>query len=208
MKENKMKKLFALGGMLALLAALLVACGDSDDMSMDDMAGHDMDGITMTSEGVTDAGFVNDMTPHHESAIEMAVVAQRRAEHPEIARLADQIVDAQTSEIEELGQISDRLEVSDDATLGLSMEAMGMEMDAGSLETAEPFDQAFIDMMIPHHQGAIEMAQVELQDGNDAQTRKLAQRIIDAQTREIEEMNSWRTEWYGEPSPAGGVPTS
>lgn len=203
-----MKKLFALGGMLALLAALLVACGDSDDMSMDDMAGHDMDGITMTSEGVTDAGFVNDMTPHHESAIEMAVVAQRRAEHPEIARLADQIVDAQTSEIEELGQISDRLEVSDDATLGLSMEAMGMEMDAGSLETAEPFDQAFIDMMIPHHQGAIEMAQVELQDGNDAQTRKLAQRIIDAQTREIEEMNSWRTEWYGEPSPAGGVPTS
>lgn len=208
MKENKMKKLFALGGMLALLAALLVACGDSDDMSMDDMAGHDMDGITMTSEGVTDAGFVNDMTPHHESAIEMAEVAQRRAEHPEIARLADQIVDAQTSEIEELGQISDRLEVSDDATLGLSMEAMGMEMDAGSLETAEPFDQAFIDMMIPHHQGAIEMAQVELQDGNDAQTRKLAQRIIDAQTREIEEMNSWRTEWYGEPSPAGGVPTS
>lgn len=203
-----MKKLFALGGMLALLAALLVACGDSDDMSMDDMAGHDMDGITMTSEGVTDAGFVNDMTPHHESAIEMAEVAQRRAEHPEIARLADQIVDAQTSEIEELGQISDRLEVSDDATLGLSMEAMGMEMDAGSLETAEPFDQAFIDMMIPHHQGAIEMAQVELQDGNDAQTRKLAQRIIDAQTREIEEMNSWRTEWYGEPSPAGGVPTS
>lgn len=203
-----MKKLFALGGMLALLAALLVACGDSDDMSMDDMAGHDMDGMTMTSEGVTDAGFVNDMTPHHESAIEMAEVAQRRAEHPEIARLADQIVDAQTSEIEELGQISDRLEVSDDATLGLSMEAMGMEMDAGSLETAEPFDQAFIDMMIPHHQGAIEMAQVELQDGNDAQTRKLAQRIIDAQTREIEEMNSWRTEWYGEPSPAGGVPTS
>lgn len=202
------KKLFALGAMLALLAALLVACGESDDTTMDDMAGHDMDGMTMSSEGATDAGFVNDMTPHHESAIEMAKIAQRRAEHPEIAKLADKIVETQSAEIDELAQLGERLDVSDGETLGLSMEAMGMEMDTGSLESAEPFDQAFIDMMIPHHQGAIEMAQVELEEGSDGETVDLAQRIIEAQSAEIEEMNSWRTEWYGEPSPAGGVPPS
>lgn len=202
------KKLFALGAMLALLAALLAACGESDDMTMDSMAGHDMDGMSMSSEGATDAGFVNDMTPHHESAIEMAKIAQQRAEHPEIAKLADEIVETQSAEIDELAQLGDQLDVSDDETLGLSMEAMGMEMDTGSLESAEPFDQAFIDMMIPHHQGAIEMARVELEEGSDVETMDLAQRIIDAQSTEIEEMNSWRTEWYGEPSPAGGVPPS
>lgn len=202
------KKLVALGTMLALLAALLVACGESDDMTMDDMAGHDMGGMTMSSEGATDAGFVNDMTPHHESAIEMAKIAQRRAEHPEIAKLADEIVETQSTEIDELAQLGDRLDVNDDETLGLSMEAMGMEMDTGSLESAEPFDQAFIDMMIPHHQGAIEMARAELEEGSDAEAMDLAQRIIEAQSAEIDEMNSWRTEWYGEPSPAGGVPPS
>lgn len=193
---------------LGLLATLLAACGSGDDMSTDGMSGHDMGDMAMTAEGDTDAGFVNDMKPHHESAIEMAEIAQRRAQHREIATLADDIVAAQSSEIDELEQISDRLGASTDASLGLSMDAMGMEMDTASLESAKPFDRAFIDMMIPHHQGAIEMARVELEQGSDAQTKDLAKRIIAAQTREIEEMNAWRTQWYGEPSPAGGVPAS
>ena len=51
------------------------------------------------------------------------------------------------------------------------------------------------------------MAQVELADGQDQEVKDLAQSVIDAQSREIEQMNQWREQWYGSPSPAGGVPT-
>ena len=61
-------------------------------------------------------------------------------------------------------------------------------------------------MMIPHHQGAIRMAHAELADGENAKARELAQAIVDAQTKEIDDMNMWRADWYGELSPTGGVP--
>ena len=83
---------------------------------------------------------------------------------------------------------------------------MGMSMDMSSLENSKQFDKAFIDAMIPHHQGAIRMARIEIAQGQDQQTKDLAQAIIDAQSREIDEMNQWREQWYGSPSPAGGVP--
>ncbi len=95
----------------------------------------------------------------------------------------------------------------DHGTLGLAEHEMGMSSDLSSLESAKPFDRAFIDMMVPHHQGAILMARVELEQGSDEKAKALAEQIIEAQTVEIEEMNEWREKWYGEPSPAGGVPT-
>ncbi|MBS1894588.1 MAG: DUF305 domain-containing protein [Actinobacteria bacterium] len=99
--------------------------------------------------------------------------------------------------------------MSEDAmVLGIPMGSMGMSMDMSSLEGAKPFDRAFIDMMIPHHQGAILMAHAELADGEDGKLKELAKGIIAAQTMEIEEMNEWREGWYGSPSPAGGVPGS
>lgn len=155
----------------------------------------------------TDAAFVAEMTPHHESAIEMAQIAQERAEHPEIKQLAEDIIATQSSEIETLAAINERVgSDGETASLGLSEHAMGMSTDTAELETARPFDRAFIDMMVPHHQGAIEMARVELEEGADGEAMALAEDIIAAQSREIEEMNAWRTEWYGAPSPAGGVP--
>lgn len=52
-------------------------------------------------------------------------------------------------------------------------------------------DHDFIASMIPHHQGAIDMATVELQYGKDDETRRLAERIIATQQQEIAEMNTW-----------------
>jgi len=172
------------------------------------LVGDDGDGETSTGTDTdTDAAFVTEMTPHHESAIEMAEIAQERAEHPEIKQLADDIIATQSSEIETLAAIDERVGgEGEDASLGLSSEAMGMTTETGMLETAEPFDRAFIDMMVPHHQGAIVMARIELEEGADEEAKALADEIIAAQSSEIEQMNEWRTEWYGEPSPAGGVP--
>lgn len=58
-------------------------------------------------------------------------------------------------------------------------------------------DRMFIEMMVPHHQSANEMAKIELQKGNNAEVKKLAQKIIDEQTREIQQMQTWYRQWYG-----------
>ena len=159
----------------------------------------------------TDGAFVSQMVPHHESAIEMAEIAVRRAEHPEIEALANSIIASQSDEITSLQAIHERLfgasiaEV-DHETLGMPEHEMGMGTDVAALESAKSFDRAFIDMMVPHHQGAIGMSRIEIAHGSDNEAIALGEQIIAAQSREIEDMNSWRTEWYGGPSPAGGVP--
>jgi len=73
-----------------------------------------------------------------------------------------------------------------------SMQAM-MEMNVPMMAThaiADP-DLAFHCGMIAHHAGAIAMAEVELQYGDDEQSKAMAQQIIDAQGPEIEEMTAW-----------------
>lgn len=59
------------------------------------------------------------------------------------------------------------------------------------------YDLRFIDMMIPHHEGAILMAQDALKNSNHQEIRDLAQKIIDAQKKEIEQLKQWRKQWYG-----------
>jgi uncharacterized protein (DUF305 family) len=159
----------------------------------------------------TDGAFVAEMIPHHESAIEMSEIALDRAQHPEIENLAKQIIDSQSAEIDELRRIHVRLfgepvEEADHGTLGLPAHEAGMEADMSELEQARPFDKAFIDMLIPHHQGAIRMARIVIEQGNDAELATLAESIIDAQSGEISLMNQWRVDWYGARSPAGGIP--
>ena len=159
----------------------------------------------------TDGAFLVEMTAHHEAALEMAELAQAKAEHREVRDLANAIVESQTDEIEQMRQIHARMfegsfEEADHGSLGLADHETGMDGAATQFESAQPFDRAFIDSMIPHHQGAVLMARTVLESGSDPEIAALANDIIEAQSREIDEMNSWREEWYGEPSPAGGVP--
>lgn len=188
-----------------------------------------------TRGNAVDKAFVRQMIPHHEGAIEMANMAKESAQHAEIkATLAPAIVEAQEAEITTLKAVANQLGVTvaaasdehsmgdsmsgdhaaggdmaaDAKTLGLTTENMGMDMSMTALEKAKPFDRAFIDAMVPHHQGAIRMARAELANGTNAELKTLAKAIVSAQEKEITEMNEWRTKWYGSASPAGGVPAS
>lgn len=70
-----------------------------------------------------------------------------------------------------------------------AMEAMEQQM-AQVPVTGDP-DVDFATMMIPHHQGAIDMARAELANGKDAELRRLAEEIIAAQEREIAFLRAW-----------------
>ena len=159
--------------------------------------------------------FLETMIPHHESAIEMARLARRRAEHRQITVLATGIIEAQSNEIRQIGSIQRRLFgqkvlPNGDAHLGLGLTAQqaGMAHDdpAARLARARPFDRAFIDEMIGHHQGAIRMGRAVREQTEDEELRSLANAIVSAQSEEINRMNRWRAAWYGAPSPSGGVP--
>ena len=173
---------------LTAVVALVAGCGSDDDDNGNASAGNS-----------TDAAFVNDMIPHHEGAVEMAEAAQDRAEHPELRRLADDIIVAQKREIETMRSIEDDLgDARSDGHMSGDEHMRGMGSDMPMLREADEFDRAFIDMMIPHHEGAIRMAREELADGENPTLRGLAEDIIAAQRREIEQMRKWRAAWYGD----------
>jgi uncharacterized protein (DUF305 family) len=78
------------------------------------------------------------------------------------------------------------------------MRSMGMMMNPQHLAQSEPFDKAFIDAMIPHHQSAIYMAQVAHEKSKIAAIKELAENIMSALQREIEHTKQWRKVWYPE----------
>ncbi len=70
------------------------------------------------------------------------------------------------------------------------MEVMNKAM-MGAPMTGNP-DQDLVSMMLPHHQGAIDMARIYLRDGKDPEIRRMAQKIITDQEREIREFKAWQ----------------
>lgn len=88
-------------------------------------------------------------------------------------------------------------------SFGLSMHEMGMEHGSAMLRTAYPFDREFLDAMVPHHRGAVRMAQLELDKGIDKDMRSLASSILTTQNREIRAMTEQRRERFGAPAEHG-----
>lgn len=72
------------------------------------------------------------------------------------------------------------------------------DMPMGEQSAAAPFDRAFIDAMVPHHEAAIAMARTALAAGLKAPAlRSIAQAVVSTQQDEIDRMLDWRVEWYG-----------
>lgn len=155
-----------------------------------------------------DLRFIDGMMPHHEGAVAMAQEALQKSNRPEIKQLAQAIIDAQEQEISDLKQwrqawypTADQKPVMYSAEMGHTMpmtaEMRSSMMMAGDLGPAdEQFDLRFIDAMIPHHQGAIEMAQQALEKSKRPEIQELAQNIITAQQQEIDQLQQWRQAWY------------
>jgi uncharacterized protein (DUF305 family) len=93
-----------------------------------------------------------------------------------------------------------RTAASDHQEMMDAMARMNRDMMAPNVITGDP-DRDFVAMMTPHHQGAIDMARIYLRTGRDPQIRRLAQKIIADQEREMGEMRAWQAR-HPVPSPA------
>jgi len=207
--------------LLLAVAFLLAACGGAGSDQQGDESGGgghgqmdhgqmDHGSMGMGSGGMarqmvmengkySDKAFIDAMVPHHQGAIAMAEVALKNAEHEEIIQLSRNIISSQQAEIEELKSIKQEEFGTTNVPMEMSpeqMRGMGMMMDPQQLANQKPFDEAFIDAMIPHHQSAIYMSQVAQEESKIPEIKELAENIVSAQKREIEQMKQWRKQWY------------
>ena len=181
-------------------ALVLAACGGDDGSSAAGHGGHGTASATApASQGqhnAADVAFAKGMIPHHRQAVEMADLAPERARSAEVKKLAADIKKAQDPEIRTLsgwlaswGEEVPAEGAMDHSTHG--MDGMMTAEEMAELENAsgKAFDTAFMQMMIKHHEGAVEMAETEQADGAYAPAKKMATEIIASQSAEIEQMN-------------------
>ena len=147
-----------------------------------------------SSHNESDVAFAEMMIPHHQQAVEMAKLAETRAESQEVKDLAVAIEAAQDPEIQTMqgwlkswGEDGTSHEMSHDEMPGMvDDKAMG---NLGKATGAE-FDRQFLTAMIAHHEGAIAMAESEKSDGVHKGSLRLAEAIIKTQTAEIKRMQA------------------
>ncbi|MBB5783511.1 DUF305 domain-containing protein [Nonomuraea jabiensis] len=190
----------AAGAVLALVAG----CGGAGSGSM----GSDMPGMSSSAPAATTAStspaaafndadvmFAQMMIPHHQQAVEMADLAATRAADKEVKELAAKIKAAQDPEIQTMkGWLTawGKPMPSEGMDHGMDHDMPGMmsEDDMKKLEAAKggAFDRQFADLMIAHHNGAIQMARTEQAEGSNAEAKELAKTIETAQQAEVAQL--------------------
>ncbi len=197
-----------LSGLTAVtLSVTLGACGDDGESSGDDASS-----IQTAPNGETfndaDVAFATSMIPHHAQAIQMVTLTDTRTLDAGVKQLAEGIRDAQAPEVEtmvdwltawgeeipetsndhvngghDMGDMPDM----DDADMPGMMTADEMEalMNSSDVE----FQDMFLEMMKEHHEGAIEMAETELAEGESPDAIDLAASVVTTQQAEIDQID-------------------
>jgi uncharacterized protein (DUF305 family) len=196
--EPSMKKSL-IGVAAAAAIALLAGCSGNNDMAG---TNHSSTAPAPTSgqaagNNADDITFAQGMVPHHQQAIDMAKLVPTRSQNPKVLDLAKKVEAAQDPEIKKMNEWLKTWGASASTSMpGMdhgSMPGMSGMMSAADMKMLEQakgaaFDKMWLEMMIKHHEGAVEMAKTELAKGSSADAKKLAQDIIDAQQKEITEM--------------------
>jgi len=204
---NAMKKTVTAIAGAAVLAIVLAACGSEPGPSE---AGESPTAAasTQADEAVVhneaDTQFVQMMIVHHEGAIEMADLIVDRASTAQVRELGERIRDAQGPEIDQMTawleswgeEMPSDMDHGGMDHGGMDMGGMDQQEAMEALEGAEDaeVDRLFLELMIEHHRGAIEMAQAQVDNGQNADAVALAEDIIIAQEAEITEMEQLLSE--------------
>ena len=154
---------------------------------MDNMSG-------MKMSGDFDMDFANMMIEHHQGAIDMSEQEFKSGKDDGIKEIAKRIITNQTDEQAKLRDIVKNLkpmkmDMGKHDELTKEMEAMKAERN--NIKMSGNIDKDFAMMMISHHESAVKMAKAELSHGMNTELKKIAQKEINDQTKEISEFKSW-----------------
>jgi uncharacterized protein (DUF305 family) len=187
-------------------ALVLAGCGtDSSDPSSSGASAtsHSLSTSAEAGSGAeafddADVTFLRGMYPHHAQAVQMAEMVDGRTDNAELLALAQRIEAAQAPEMDQITGLL--AQAGDTAPTSTGHEGMdhgsgdGMmsEDDMSNLMgmSGPEFDRMWLTMMIEHHEGAVEMADTELAEGENPDAKQLATGIVSAQQREIAEMQA------------------
>lgn len=208
---NKSEKYWIYGGIATLLILLAFALiynftkrNDMENTSLtayledqDTIMSAMMEKMTVESSGNASLDFLTGMIPHHESAIDMSKsYLKYGGANDKLKTLAEDIIAAQTKEIEEMKRLIKELKASgetdetkaDDYLKSYNkMLALHEHMGHGTSSYSD-VEHAFAEGMIMHHQMAVDMAEAILGYTDYAEVRTLAQNIIELQEKEIVQM--------------------
>ena len=214
---------FTFVAIASLTSGILTACSSNDDQNQasnttatDVRSEQNIDHSGMNHSMAMDLGaadasydlrFIDAMILHHQGAVEMASSAQQKSQRPEIKQLADNMSKSQNQEIAQMNQWRQAwypqagqlmaYNSSQGQMMQISsqqMQSMKMSKDLGTADAQ--FDLRFINAMIPHHQGAVTMAEDALNKSKHPEIKQLAQEIVKAQEVEIAQMQQWKQAWY------------
>ncbi len=189
------------------LTVAVTACGS-------DSSPEPTTALSSTEHNDADVSFATDMIQHHAQALSMVDLTVGRSLDPEVAGLADDIRSAQAPEIETFADWLTAWEEPIPETMrdhanaghaeGDTAESMeGMDSDMPGMMTADEmaaledaadsdFQSRWLDMMIAHHEGAVEMAQTEIDAGRYGPAVELARSIVSSQSEQIDTMKKLR----------------
>lgn len=176
-----------------LALSFVAACGSD---SQEDPASSS---ASSAQHNDADVSFAQDMLVHHSQALDMVELTAGRSLSPEVKQLATEIKDAQAPEIKTFTSwLNEWDEEVPEASADMgSMEGMDSDMpgmmssdDMTKLESApdSQFQSMWLEMMIEHHEGAVDMAKEQIDKGKYEPAIKLAEEISTSQTAEVAEM--------------------
>ncbi|WP_420712789.1 DUF305 domain-containing protein [Gordonia sp. MP11Mi] len=202
-KARPMTRRTIAAGVGALAAVtVLGACSDSGDATNDGHDGHvSTTSMSMpVSSGTQSPGSHNDadvmfaqmMIPHHRQAVQMSdILLDKEGVPADVRELAESIKSAQAPEVKQLtGWLGDWGAPVDADMSGHHMDGMVSAADLAKLKNAPGADAArlYLQQMIGHHEGAVTMAQTEVDTGQNSDAVAMARRIVETQNTEIDAM--------------------
>ena len=182
----------------AIAAALfLSSCNSRASNGQADRPQTDQPVITGQPAGYNadDVAFATNMIPHHQQAVELSAMVPDRSTNAELAALAQQISAAQQPEIDVMKVFLVQWNENPDDNSGHGGHGNTMQgmVDAAAMTKLESlngaeFDKLWLESMVSHHQGAIEMAKAEIANGDNVDAKTLAKNIVATQEAEIGQM--------------------
>ena len=195
MNRTRTRLTVGLAAAATAAAAVLSACSTAADTKSDSAASSTgASAPKSAAHNSDDVMFARMMIPHHEQAVELAAMVPQHTNNADVINLAAEILKAQQPEINVMKTQLVQWGVNGDESNehDAHMSRMVDEATMAKLKTLQgaPFDKLWLETMIRHHKGAIEMAQNEIANGENADMIALAGDIVAGQQAEIDKMKA------------------